>query len=212
MLEIKGLTKKYGQNVIFQDLDLTVNNGEVLSVIGPSGIGKTTLIKIMTGLETANSGQVFIDGEEFAIGDGRLNAKIGIIFQDFNLFPNYTVLDNITLAPVNVNKLSKKAAKQEAIKLLDTLGMKDKENLYPYQLSGGQKQRVAIARALAMHPNIIAYDEPTSGLDEHSTRQVAAVIKQLKDSGVTQLVITHDQYFAELISDRMFDFAQEVQR
>ncbi|CAH1854047.1 amino acid ABC transporter ATP-binding protein [Convivina praedatoris] len=212
MLEIKGLTKKYGQNVIFKDLDLTLNNGEVLSVIGPSGIGKTTLIKIMTGLETANSGQVFIDGEEFGIGDGRLNAKIGIIFQDFNLFPNYTVLDNITLAPVNVNKLSKKAAKQEAIEFLDTLGMKDKEILYPYQLSGGQKQRVAIARALAMHPNIIAYDEPTSGLDEHSTRQVAAVIKQLKSSGVTQLVITHDQYFAELISDRIFDFAQEVQR
>ncbi|CAK8054275.1 amino acid ABC transporter ATP-binding protein [Eupransor demetentiae] len=212
MIEIKGLTKSYGDNLIFKDLSLTVQNGEVMSVIGPSGIGKTTLIKVMTGLETADRGTITIDDDHFDINDSRLNSKIGIIFQDFNLFPNYTVLQNITLAPTTVNGLSKVEAKKEAINLLKELGMADKAELYPYQLSGGQKQRVAIARALAMHPQIIAYDEPTSGLDQESTQQVAEVIKSLRSAGVTQMVITHDQPFAEEISDRVFDFAKEVQR
>ena len=167
MLEIKNLTKKYADNTIFKSLDLTVQDGEVLSIVGPSGIGKTTLIKILAGLETADSG---------------------------------------------VMKLSKSEARQVAKQLLETLGMSDKVALYPFQLSGGQKQRVAIARALAMQPQILAYDEPTSGLDEASTRQVAEVVKTLKQQGVTQMIITHDQFFAELVSDRVFDFATEVKR
>ncbi|WEV54143.1 amino acid ABC transporter ATP-binding protein [Leuconostocaceae bacterium ESL0723] len=212
MLEIKSLTKSYGDNIIFQDLDLQVHQGEVLSIVGPSGIGKTTLLKIMTGIEPADSGDIFIDGQ-LVNQEGRdLQNKIGLIFQDFNLFPNYTVMGNITLAPINVNKLSAAESQKEARSLLTTLGMADKADLYPYQLSGGQKQRVAIARALAMKPQIIAYDEPTSGLDEVSTGQVAEVIKTLKDQGVTQVVITHDQPFAEEISDRVFDFAKEVAR
>ncbi|MDF7627024.1 amino acid ABC transporter ATP-binding protein [Lactobacillaceae bacterium L1_55_11] len=212
MLEIKSLTKSYGDNLIFQDLDLQVHQGEVLSIVGPSGIGKTTLLKIMTGIEPADSGDIFIDGQ-LVNQEGRdLQNKIGLIFQDFNLFPNYTVMGNITLAPINVNKLSAAKSQKEARSLLTTLGMADKADLYPYQLSGGQKQRVAIARALAMKPQIIAYDEPTSGLDEVSTGQVAEVIKTLKDQGVTQVVITHDQPFAEEISDRVFDFAKEVAR
>lgn len=212
MLEIKKLTKKYDTNTIFRDLNLTVNDGEVLSIVGPSGIGKTTLIKILAGLETADSGEIKLNHDVLAVDGSRSDAKVGLIFQDFNLFPNYSVLDNVALAPISVMKLSKSEARQVAKQLLETLGMSDKVALYPFQLSGGQKQRVAIARALAMQPQILAYDEPTSGLDEASTRQVAEVVKTLKQQGVTQMIITHDQFFAELVSDRVFDFATEVKR
>lgn len=212
MLTIKNLTKMYDQNVIFKNLNLTVKEGEVLSIVGPSGIGKTTLIKIMAGLEPANSGEITINNEAISIDGERSDANIGLIFQDFNLFPNFTVMDNITLAPINVNKVPTEKAKEQALSLLESLGMADKADLYPYQLSGGQKQRVAIARALAMSPKILAYDEPTSGLDESSTKQVAEVVKTLKSRGVTQVIITHDQFFAEIVSDRIFDFAKEVVR
>ncbi|MFT8496453.1 amino acid ABC transporter ATP-binding protein [Leuconostoc pseudomesenteroides] len=212
MLTIKNLTKMYDQNVIFKNLNLTVQEGEVLSIVGPSGIGKTTLIKIMAGLEPANSGEITINNEAISIDGERSDANIGLIFQDFNLFPNFTVIDNITLAPANVNKVPAEKAKEQALSLLESLGMVDKADLYPYQLSGGQKQRVAIARALAMNPKILAYDEPTSGLDESSTKQVAEVVKTLKSRGVTQVIITHDQFFAEIVSDRIFDFAKEVAR
>ena len=211
MLTIKNLTKMYDQNVIFKNLNLTVQEGEVLSIVGPSGIGKTTLIKIMAGLEPA-SGEITINNEAISIDGERSDANIGLIFQDFNLFPNFTVMDNITLAPANVNKVPAEKAKEQALSLLESLGMVDKADLYPYQLSGGQKQRVAIARALAMNPKILAYDEPTSGLDESSTKQVAEVVKTLKSRGVTQVIITHDQFFAEIVSDRIFDFAKEVAR
>lgn len=212
MLEIKNLTKKYADNTIFKSLDLTVQDGEVLSIVGPSGIGKTTLIKILAGLETADSGEIKLNHDVLAVDGSRSDAKVGLIFQDFNLFPNYSVLDNVALAPISVMKLSKSEARQVAKQLLETLGMSDKVALYPFQLSGGQKQRVAIARALAMQPQILAYDEPTSGLDEASTRQVAEVVKTLKQQGGTQMIITHDQFFAELVSDRVFDFATEVKR
>ena len=212
MLEIKNLTKKYADNTIFKSLDLTVQDGEVLSIVGPSGIGKTTLIKILAGLETADSGEIKLNHDVLAVDGSRSDAKVGLIFQDFNLFPNYSVLDNVALAPISVMKLSKSEARQVAKQLLETLGMSDKVALYPFQLSGGQKQRVAIARALAMQPQILAYDEPTSGLAEASTRQVAEVVKTLKQQGVTQMIITHDQFFAELVSDRVFDFATEVKR
>lgn len=212
MLTIKNLTKMYDQNVIFKNLNLTVKEGEVLSIVGPSGIGKTTLIKIMAGLEPANSGEITINNEAISIDGERSDANIGLIFQDFNLFPNFTVMDNITLAPINVNKVPAEKAKEQALSLLESLGMADKADLYPYQLSGGQKQRVANARALAMSPKILAYDEPTSGLDESSTKQVAEVVKTLKSRGVTQVIITHDQFFAEIVSDRIFDFAKEVVR
>ena len=212
MLEIKQLTKTYNTNTIFKALNLSVADGEVLSIVGPSGIGKTTLIKILAGLETADAGEVRLNDEQLAIDGTRADAKVGLIFQDFNLFPNYTVIENIMLATINVSRLSRDAAKAKATALLATLGMTDKADLYPYQLSGGQKQRVAIARALAMDPKILAYDEPTSGLDEASTKQVAEVVKTLKAQGVTQLIITHDQPFAEMVSDRVFDFATKVSR
>ncbi|ETJ00089.1 MAG: hypothetical protein Q611_LSC00150G0002, partial [Leuconostoc sp. DORA_2] len=139
MLEIKNLTKKYADNTIFKSLDLTVQDGEVLSIVGPSGIGKTTLIKILAGLETADSGEIKLNHDVLAVDGSRSDAKVGLIFQDFNLFPNYSVLDNVALAPISVMKLSKSEARQVAKQLLETLGMSDKVALYPFQLSGGQK-------------------------------------------------------------------------
>lgn len=212
MLTIENLQKTYGDNVVFKNLNLTVNDGEVLSVVGPSGIGKTTFLKILTGLETADGGRLQVGNRELAVTNLRQSPEIGVIFQDFNLFPQYTVLENVALAPQMVNGVARKQAEAEALDLLDSLGMAGKETLYPYQLSGGQKQRVAIARALAMNPQILAYDEPTSALDEFSTQQVVQVVQTLKQRGVTQIVITHDLPFAQQIADRTFDFKTEVER
>ncbi len=180
MLKIENLTKSYENKVVFKKLNLEINDGEVLSIVGPSGIGKTTLLKIIAGLCGADSGKMVIDGQKINVTEKNQNALIGVIFQDFNLFPQYTVLGNITLAPRIVKNIETDQANSKAKKILDELGIEDKADLYPYQLSGGQKQRVAIARALAMEPKILAYDEPTSALDEFSTGQVVEVIKELK--------------------------------
>ncbi|EJO03242.1 amino acid ABC transporter ATP-binding protein [Oenococcus oeni] len=210
MLKIENLTKSYENKVVFKKLNLEINDGEVLSIVGPSGIGKTTLLKIIAGLCGADSGKMVIDGQKINVTEKNQNALIGVIFQDFNLFPQYTLLGNITLAPRIVKNIETDQANSKAKKILDELGIGDKADLYPYQLSGGQKQRVAIARALAMEPKILAYDEPTSALDEFSTGQVVEVIKELKKRGVTQMVITHDMPFAKKISDRIFDFKKEI--
>ncbi|CAK1223690.1 ABC-type polar amino acid transport system [Fructobacillus fructosus] len=212
MIEIKGLSKQYGEKVIFRDLSLTLKDGEVLAILGPSGIGKTTLIKTLTGLEAAQSGEIEMDGQSYSISDPAVTSKIGLIFQDFNLFPHLTVRDNIILAPMSVKKMSKDEANLKANDLLAKLGLTEQADLYPYQLSGGQKQRVGIARALAMDPQVIAYDEPTSGLDEKATEQVVAIMLSLKAEGVSQIVVTHDLPFAEKVADETFDFEKEVHR
>ena len=212
MIEIKGLSKQYGEKVIFRDLSLTLKDGEVLAILGPSGIGKTTLIKTLTGLEAAQSGEIEMDGQSYSISDPAVTSKIGLIFQDFNLFPHLTVRDNIILAPMSVKKMSKDEANQKANDLLAKLGLTEQADLYPYQLSGGQKQRVSIARALAMDPQVIAYDEPTSGLDEKATEQVVAIMLSLKAEGVSQIVVTHELPFAEKVADETFDFEKEVHR
>ncbi|MFT8812349.1 amino acid ABC transporter ATP-binding protein [Oenococcus kitaharae] len=212
MLDIQGLTKSFNGKNVFKNLNLKVNDGEVLSIVGPSGIGKTTLLRIIAGLETADSGQMIIDGQTVNVEEKGGNALVGVIFQDFNLFPQYTVLGNAILAPTLVKKTEREQAVEKVRHILAELGIEDKAYLYPYQLSGGQKQRAAIARALAMDPKILAYDEPTSALDEFSTDQVVQVVQELKDRGVTQMAITHDAPFAEKISDRIFDFKTEVKR
>lgn len=212
MIAIKNLTKSYGDNVIFKDLSLTMDDSEILVVVGPSGSGKTTFIKTLTGLEDASTGEIDLNGQTYQVGDPALAAKIGLIFQDFNLFPHLTVKKNLTLAPMTVKKMFATDANKKADELLATLGLTDQADLYPYQLSGGQKQRVGIARALAMDPQIIAYDEPTSGLDEKTTDQVSQVMLALKKAGVTQLVVTHDLPFADKVADTVFDFEKEVQR
>lgn len=212
MLEIKDLQKKYSDHLIFKNLALTIPTGKIMAIVGPSGIGKTTFLKIVAGLLPADQGTMKLNGEQLDLTGNRQGAQVGVIFQDFNLFPQYTVQENIALAPINVLKDSKIEANKKAVSLLQELGLIDQANQYPNQLSGGQKQRVAIARALAMQPGMLAYDEPTSGLDVASTQQVINVMQQMKMQGVTQLVVTHDLPFAEAVADLTFDFGKEVQR
>ncbi len=212
MLEIKNLAKSYATRTIFKNMNLTVNDGEVLSIVGPSGIGKTTFLRIVAGLLPADQGELILNGESLDLTGERTGAQVGVIFQDFNLFPQYTVKENVMLAPQMVHNESKDEAAENADRLLADLGLTAQADQYPFQLSGGQKQRVAIARALAMKPGILAYDEPTSGLDAESTERVIAVIKQLQAQGVTQLIVTHDLPFAEAVADKTFDFGTDVER
>ncbi|MDB6249245.1 amino acid ABC transporter ATP-binding protein [Lactobacillus amylovorus] len=197
MLEVKNLCKEFNNRPILKDISFTLKDGETMTIVGPSGAGKTTLLRIIAGLETKDSGEILIDGKPYDPG------KVGVVFQDFNLFPNLNVLQNITLAPTMVLKESKVEAEQNAQKLLDRLQMNGREKQYPYQLSGGQKQRVAIARALAMNPRILCYDEPTSALDPNLRKEVEKMILDLKKSGLTQLIITHDLTFAKNVADQM---------
>ena len=202
MLEVKNLKKSFGDRVILDNVNLTVKDDEILCIVGPSGAGKTTLLRCITGLDTPDSGEFLMDGKPFdPQGTGALDRVIGVVFQDFNLFPNLSVMENITLAPTMVLKQPKNEAVKKAQELLAELGLSTKGNLYPWQLSGGQKQRVAIARALAMKPKILCYDEPTSALDPNLRQDVANIILSLKKGGVTQLVVTHDLDFAEEIAD-----------
>ncbi|KRL90006.1 amino acid ABC transporter ATP-binding protein [Limosilactobacillus ingluviei] len=204
MLEIKNLKKSFDGRQILNGVDLTVEDGQILCIVGPSGAGKTTLLRCITGLEAADSGEFLIDGQPFdPKGMEASDAVMGVVFQDFNLFPHLSVLENITLAPQLVLKEAKAAAEQRGLDLLDQLGLEDKGGLYPYQLSGGQKQRVAIARALAMKPKILCYDEPTSALDPQLRDEVATLLLKLKAQGMTQLVVTHDMDFAEKIADKL---------
>ena len=197
MLEVKNLYKEFNNRPILKDISFTLKDGEIMTIVGPSGAGKTTLLRIIAGLETKDSGEILIDGKPYDPGN------VGVVFQDFNLFPNLNVLQNITLAPTMVLKESKAEAEQNAQKLLDKLQMNGREKQYPYQLSGGQKQRVAIARALAMNPRILCYDEPTSALDPNLRKEVEKMIWDLKKSGLTQLIITHDLTFAKNVADQM---------
>lgn len=183
-------------------MNLDVADNEILSIVGPSGAGKTTLLRCITGLEKADSGKFLLDGEEIDPTDDS-KSVIGVVFQDFGLFPNLTVIENIILAPQLVLKKSKEEALKEAQELIDKLDLTGKESLYPYQLSGGQKQRVAIVRTLAMHPKIICYDEPTSALDPKLSEEVGKIILDLKKQNITQLVVTHDVAFANQVADKV---------
>ena len=202
MLEVKNLKKSFGNRVILDDVNLTVKDDEILCIVGPSGAGKTTLLRCITGLDTPDSGEFLMDGKPFdPQGTGASDRVIGVVFQDFNLFPNLSVMENITLAPTMVLKQPKNEAVKKAQELLAELGLSTKGNLYTRQVAGGQQQRVAIARALAMKPKILCYDEPTSALDPNLRQDVANIILSLKKGGVTQLVVTHDLDFAEEIAD-----------
>lgn len=197
MLEVKKLSKNFGERQILKDISFTLKDGEIMTIVGQSGAGKTTLLRIIAGLEDKSAGQILIDGEKEKPG------QVGVVFQDFNLFPNLTVIKNITLAPKLVLKEDEETANQTAIQLLKQLQMEKQKDQYPYQLSGGQKQRIAIARALAMKPKILCYDEPTSALDPHLRQEVEKMILELKKTGLTQLIITHDLTFASNVSDQM---------
>ncbi|AEB73164.1 amino acid ABC transporter ATP-binding protein [Lentilactobacillus buchneri] len=204
MLEIKNLTKRFGSRTIIDDLSMTVKDNEIMAIVGPSGAGKTTLLRCITGLESVNTGEFYWNGTQFdPTNTTQKDTIIGVVFQDYQLFPNLTVLGNITLAPTMVKKEPMADVKKYARELLSRLGLEGKENLYPYQLSGGQKQRVAIVRALAMRPKILCYDEPTSALDPALRDEVAQIILDLKKQEMTQIVVTHDMDFAKNVADEI---------
>lgn len=204
MLEIKDLTKRFGSRTIIDDLSMTVKDNEIMAIVGPSGAGKTTLLRCITGLESVDSGEFYWNGSQFdPANTTRKDTIIGVVFQDYQLFPNLTVLGNITLAPTMVKKEPMDDVKKYARELLSRLGLEGKESLYPYQLSGGQKQRVAIVRALAMRPKILCYDEPTSALDPALRDEVAQIILDLKKQEMTQIVVTHDMDFAKNVADEI---------
>jgi polar amino acid transport system ATP-binding protein len=203
MLELKNISKAYGDRVIFDHFNLTIPEHQILAIVGPSGGGKTTLLRMMAGLETIDSGQVIYDGQVLSTEDLVNKNLVGFVFQDFQLFPHLRVLDNLTLSPIKTAGVSKSDAEAKAMKLLKELQVDQQAGAYPFSLSGGQKQRVALARAMMVDPEIIGYDEPTSALDPELRDQVADLILANKASGVTQIVVTHDMDFAEKIADNI---------
>lgn len=222
LLEMRNIEKSFDGLRVLKDINLSVAEGEVVSIIGPSGSGKTTLLRCATFLETIDSGSIAY-GPDFAAQtkDGRavyapaaemkrLRNNFGLVFQNFNLFPHFSVLRNVTDAPINVQKRDRKEVTEEAMELLRKMGLEDKANNYPYQLSGGQQQRVSIVRALAMNPKILFFDEPTSALDPQLTQEVLRVIRALAEEKMTMVIVTHEMAFANAVSDRVIFMAGGV--
>lgn len=206
MIKVKSLKKSFGSLEVLKDISVEIKPQEVVVVIGPSGSGKSTLLRCLNLLETITDGHIFIEGVDLADKKTNINKireEVGMVFQHFNLFPHKTVLENITLAPTKVKKISPEDAKQKAISLLEKVGLADKASVYPDALSGGQKQRVAIARALAMEPKVMLFDEPTSALDPEMVGEVLEVMKQLAKDGMTMIVVTHEMGFAREVGDRV---------
>ena len=206
IIELKNIQKSFGELKVLDDINLTVRRGEVVVIIGPSGSGKSTLCRTINRLETVDSGEIVIDGTRLPQEGkelAKVRAQIGMVFQSFNLFSHKTILDNVTLAPMQVLGLKKKEAQAEAMELLRRVGIESQAKKYPAQLSGGQQQRVAIARALAMHPKAILFDEPTSALDPEMIREVLDVMTSLAKDGMTMVIVTHEMNFARNVADRI---------
>jgi len=206
VIEVTGLRKAYGSNEVIKGIDLSVESGEVISLIGPSGSGKSTILRCLNQLETATGGTIVVDGFDLTdkkVDINEVRRHIGMVFQHFNLFPNMSVIENIMLAPVETGKKNKSEARAQAQALLERVGLGDKADARPSQLSGGQKQRVAIARALAMEPNIMLFDEATSALDPEMVGEVLEVIRELAKSGMTMVLVTHEMGFAREVCDRV---------
>ncbi len=206
MINVTGLNKKFGELHVLKDIDANVEKGEVVVVIGPSGSGKSTLLRCLNLLEEPTAGEIVFEG--ISLNDqkhdiNKLRQKMGMVFQQFNLFPHMNVLENITLAPLKLKKMSKGDAREIGIELLGSVGLKDKADSYPAQLSGGQKQRIAIARALAMSPDVMLFDEPTSALDPEMIGEVLDVMKKLAADGMTMVIVTHEMGFAKEVADRV---------
>lgn len=206
MINVEHLYKSFGKNEVLKDISINIKQGEVVSVIGPSGSGKSTFLRCINLLETPTEGNISVAGVDLT--DKKTNVtkareKIGMVFQHFHLFPHLTVLENLTYAPLKVKRISKAEAEEKALALLERVGLSDKQDAYPSSLSGGQKQRVAIARALAMEPDLMLFDEPTSALDPEMVKEVLDVMKDLAESGMTMLVVTHEMGFAREVADRV---------
>ncbi len=205
VLEVKNVSKSYNNKKVLDNFSLAVKKGEIISIIGPSGAGKSTLLRCINGLETLEKGKIIINNKVNKKNISKqANLEIGLIFQDYNLFPQYTVLQNITLPLTKILRKSKAEAVSQAETILTKLSLQDKENSYPYELSGGEKQRVAIARAIATNPKILCLDEPTSALDPKLVKQIYNIIKDLASQGKAILIVTHDIEFAEKISDKIY--------
>jgi len=205
-ISVQNLVKKYGNNTVLNDISISINEGDVVCIIGPSGSGKSTFLRCLNKLEEPTSGDIVIDGAHLMDKNTDINLvrqHIGMVFQHFNLFPHLTVLENIILAPMDVKKASRDEAEKNAIRLLDKVGLADKKDMKPDNLSGGQKQRVAIARALAMNPDIMLFDEPTSALDPEMVGDVLNVMKDLAKQGMTMVIVTHEMGFAKEVANRV---------
>lgn len=206
ILEVKEISKKFDKKIILDKFSLNMKSGEIISIIGPSGVGKSTLLRCINGLEKIDDGEIIINGEQIKNKiKKQVNLDIGLVFQDYNLFPQYSVLKNITLTLTEVLKNNKNEAVRKAKEILLKMKLYDRKDAYPYQLSGGEKQRLAIARTLATNPKIICFDEPTSALDPKLVKQVFKIIKELANEGKAILIVTHDIKFAESISNRIVE-------
>lgn len=206
MIKLENVRKNYKATRVLNNVSFSVNKGEIVAIIGPSGCGKTTLLKCINGLEKIDNGKIIIEGNDITQKDfdlSKLRESVGIVFQQFNLFPHMTVKENITLAPLKVKKMRRNDAEVLAMMLLEKVGLLTKMDCYPHQLSGGQAQRIAIARTLAMKPKAILFDEPTSALDPHMTKEVLDVIKDLKNNDMIVIVVTHEMQFAREVADRV---------
>lgn len=206
MLEVKKLKKKFGKNVVLKDISFTVNEGDIISIVGPSGSGKSTLLRCINMIEKPSGGDIIFEGK--SLMDKRTNLslvreKIGMVFQQFNLFANLTVTENITLAPVKLKLMDDKTAYKKGMELLENVGLKEKANVYPSSLSGGQKQRVSIVRTLMMNPDIILFDEPTSALDPEMVQEVLELIREVSEMGKTMIIVSHEMSFVRDISNRI---------
>lgn len=208
-LSVKNLNKSFGRNTVLHDISFDVEKGEVIAILGRSGCGKSTLLRCLNGLEQIDSGEIFLGGVSIAKPGAsykhwkEIREKIGMVFQSYDLFPHMNVLKNVTLGPVKVEKRSRKDAEEDALKLLERVGLLEKQSAFPRELSGGQKQRAAICRALCMNPEIILFDEVTAALDPEMVREVLDVIKGLRDQGLTMLIVTHEMAFAEQVADKI---------
>ena len=204
MIEIKGLCKSFGDHEVLKGIDQNVDEGEVLCIVGPSGSGKSTMLRCINRLEEPSGGEIYIDGELVTESNvDAMRTKMGMVFQSFNLFPHKSVLENLTIGPVNVKKEDKNEAEAKGMSLLERVGLAEKANEYPRNLSGGQQQRVAIARALAMDPEVMLFDEPTSALDPEMVGEVLDVMKSLAKDGMTMVVVTHEMGFAKEVADKV---------
>jgi len=213
IIKVENMTKSFGKDVVLKDISTEIYKGDIIAIIGPSGCGKSTFIRTLNLLEQPTEGAIFVDGENITdkkVDINKIRQKVGMVFQHFNLFPNLTILDNITLAPVKTGQMSEADAKNKAMELLERVGLLDKANAYPDTLSGGKKQRIAIVRALAMNPEILLFDEPTSALDPEMVGEVLSLMKDLAKDGMTMVVVTHEMGFAKEVANRVMFFDEQI--
>ena len=213
IIKVENMTKSFGKDVVLKDINTEIYKGDIIAIIGPSGCGKSTFIRTLNLLEQPTAGAIYVHDVDIVdkkVDINKIRQKVGMVFQHFNLFPNLTILDNITLAPVKTGQMSQEEAEKKAMELLDRVGLVDKAKAYPDTLSGGQKQRIAIVRALAMNPEILLFDEPTSALDPEMVGEVLSLMKDLAKDGMTMVVVTHEMGFAKEVANRVMFFDEQI--